>query len=118
MDCVYVAHVVLVAGHMLVASIATRFVQNSTMLKANALIDLISQYYPDSPDFITAACWADDLKGEGVGVYDSWHFINLPYVSGPGVLSSRAHALLVSHTNISLLCSCSAIPARCCSLGG
>jgi hypothetical protein len=68
---------------MLVASIAAATMKNSTYYNANVLIDVISQYYPRAADFITAACWADDLRGIGVEVYNSWHFINLPYVSGP-----------------------------------
>lgn len=70
-------------GHMLVASIARQTMQNSTYAKVNKLIGLIAEYYPYTPEYITAACWADDLRGEGVETFNSWHFINLPFLTGP-----------------------------------
>lgn len=54
-------------GHMLVANAALKsdIMSSSTVEKATAVIEEINNYYPTSPDFVTAACWADDLKSDG-----------------------------------------------------
>ena len=40
-------------------------------------------YYPASPDFVSSACWADDLKSSGAMQEANWHFIDIPLVRQP-----------------------------------
>lgn len=70
-------------GHMMVATVAQMFVSQSTFQKMNTLSNYYGTFYPNTPEFVSSACWADDLKAEGVDVYNQWHFINLPVVRGP-----------------------------------
>lgn len=49
-------------GHMLVAQIARDVMQPETRDAVDAIIALLADTYTASPDFVTAACWADDLK--------------------------------------------------------
>jgi len=70
-------------GHMLVANVAMQSMTKTSITRANELIAVLDDWYPRTPDFRQAACWADDLKTEDVSAYDDWHFLNLPYVTGP-----------------------------------
>ena len=67
---------------MLVAQVAldSGIMSASTASAAQALIAEIASYYPGSPDFVTAAAWADDLKSESEYLEANWHFIDLPVV--------------------------------------
>jgi hypothetical protein len=69
-------------GHMLVAKIAYSSLSTTSQIAADELISLLATDYPTSPDFTTAACWADDLKSLGVTQYNNWHFVDLPVVKG------------------------------------
>ncbi len=35
---------------------------STTYDAVESLVEEINDYYPQSPDFVSAACWADDLK--------------------------------------------------------
>jgi len=59
-------------GHMLVAQIAYANLSGTSQTKADQLISTLAQTYPESPDFVTSACWADDLKSDGVTQYNNW----------------------------------------------
>jgi hypothetical protein len=52
------------AGHVLTVQVAMKSMSSSTLTAAQALADVVNQWYPDSPDLLTAACWADDLKAQ------------------------------------------------------
>lgn len=41
----------------------------------------IASYYPQSPEFLSAASWADDLKSSGDYLEAVWHYIDLPVIS-------------------------------------
>ena len=49
-------------GHMLVANVAFKTLSKTALTHANDLINELVQWYPATPDFTQAACWADDLK--------------------------------------------------------
>lgn len=70
------------AGHMLVAQVALKsgIMSSTTIDKVNTLIAKLADDYPASPDFIQAACWADDLKSMDAPQEASWHFIDIPVV--------------------------------------
>ena len=63
---------------MLVASVAREsgIMSPATSATANELVEYLAADYPESPDFITSACWADDLKSSGVNQEATWHFID------------------------------------------
>jgi hypothetical protein len=70
-------------GHMLVAQIAWKYLNqtNSTLPAIWALENAVNSlvtYKNNSNTFVTAACWMDDLKNQGMHQFDNWHFINLP----------------------------------------
>lgn len=54
---------------------------NQTMAQVEPLIKYLAQEYPESPDYTTSACWADDLKSEDVMFNEdqvraatTWHY--------------------------------------------
>jgi len=64
-------------GHMVVAEIAWRHLDAQTKARVEPLVALGAS--PRNNTFVTAACWADDLKREEVDFYNSWHFIDLSW---------------------------------------
>ena len=67
-------------GHMLVASIASRNLNNNTVKGLEPYITEHALSYPKSNSFITSACWADDLKTYGNMANEEWHFATFPYI--------------------------------------
>nr|CCM17982.1 3'-nucleotidase/nuclease precursor, putative [Leishmania guyanensis] len=72
-------------GHMAVALIAERHMEASLVEKGNlaAKVLSLSGPYPQSPDMVQAAPWADDLKEVGFSALSTWHFITTPYYPDP-----------------------------------
>ena len=81
-------------GHMIIAEIARMHMDEGVEDKVNAVI---AQLKADGPfdkcsSLIPCACWADDLKSDGLTAMAGWHFINQPYdpsgfkVSPPAVI--------------------------------
>jgi len=66
-------------GHMLVANIAKNAMCPGTYKLIESLLQPQAQYSPVAPDFVQAACWADDEKPTN-GLFNTWHYINLPLV--------------------------------------
>ncbi len=66
------------SGHMVVAQIAENHLTARAKFHAEELISLLADYYPCSADFITASCWADDIKNSFLD-FSSWHKQLLPY---------------------------------------
>ncbi|MEM7037230.1 MAG: S1/P1 nuclease [Bacteroidota bacterium] len=66
-------------GHMVTAQIAYQNLDKSVRQKADDLIDVLKKAYPYTSNFVEASCWPDDLKSEGVHLYDTWHYTNIPY---------------------------------------
>lgn len=67
------------AGHMLTAQIAYERLSGPARNQADALIMRLMQEYPYTNNFVAASAWPDDLKAEGVHLYDHWHYTNIPY---------------------------------------
>lgn len=70
-------------GHMLTAQVAldSGIMSAGSIQSAQAIIAEIASYYPQSPEMISSACWADDLKSEGAYQEANWHFIDIPVES-------------------------------------
>ncbi len=66
-------------GHRIIAQIAYDNLTPTARNAANDLLDRLSDQYPQSSTFQTAAEWADFLRRDNVNAFDSWHFINYPY---------------------------------------
>lgn len=67
-------------GHMVIAEIAYRRLNPRARAEVDRLIALTSD--PKSPDFVTASCWADDLKGYDMNAYNAWHYMDIPFEEG------------------------------------
>jgi hypothetical protein len=70
-------------GHMLTAQVAldSGIMSMRTIDQVEAVIIEIAKYYPQSPEFVSSACWADDLKAEGAYQEAEWHYIDIPIES-------------------------------------
>lgn len=68
-------------GHMTVAWLAKQTMSESAYEAVNSIAQSLSASgpFPQSPDFVQMACWADDLKSQGLEPMAGWHFINQPY---------------------------------------
>lgn len=66
-------------GHMTVAEIAYQNLDPDVRAKADQLIDILAVFYPDSNSFVKASTWMDDVRGHGVGMFNSWHYTLVPY---------------------------------------
>lgn len=67
------------AGHMVTAMIAYNQLDDEVRKECDELIKALNEEYDYTNHFVAAATWPDDLKGEGVHFYDSWHYTNIPY---------------------------------------
>ncbi len=76
------------AGHMATAEIAYRRLSPAARAEADRLIAVLANLDPKVDTFIAASAWMDMLRGEDFSLYNSWHYINLPY--NAGALSSVA----------------------------
>src|SRR3974390_3294157 len=66
-------------GHMVAAQIAYNHLDPAVKSKCDSLIAISLGSYSSAAtsNFVTAACWADDFKGQlGTG---GWHYIDLPF---------------------------------------
>ena len=66
-------------GHMLTALIAYENLNPNAKKQVDKLIKKLSEDYPYSNNFVSAATWPDDIKAEGVRNFNSWHYTNIPY---------------------------------------
>lgn len=67
------------AGHRLVAQIAYDQLTPAIRHKVNVLTHKFDTQY-QQVNFVNSAPWADQLRQQGIDDYDSWHFIDLPYL--------------------------------------
>lgn len=66
-------------GHMVTAQIAYNHLDPVVKAKCDALIAVpVSFPSSASTNFVTAACWADDIKSS-TSAYSIWHYIDLPF---------------------------------------
>jgi len=72
-------------GHMLTANVALEcgIMSSKTIDAATAAVEEIASYYSQSPDFVSSACWADDLKSMAATQESNWHFIDIPVIRTP-----------------------------------
>mmetsp|Transcript_36056 Transcript_36056/g.60037 ORF Transcript_36056/g.60037 Transcript_36056/m.60037 type:complete len:305 (+) Transcript_36056:82-996(+) len=63
-------------GHMTVAEIAFRGLKPGVKTTVLKLVDALADDYPTSNDFMSAACWPDDIKADGMSMFDEWHYID------------------------------------------
>lgn len=68
------AHAWSAVGHMTIGAIAEPRLNDHAKQEVAKLIPLVTD--PRSPDFMTACCWMDDLRGDGIRLYDHWHYDN------------------------------------------
>ncbi|AYU80951.1 p1/s1 nuclease [Leishmania donovani] len=68
-------------GHMLLAEIAHRQLDDKNKEKIDAMAEVFAQSgpFPSSPDMVQAACWADDVKRWRQYAMATWHFFAAPY---------------------------------------
>ncbi len=99
-------------GHMVVAQIAYNHLNPVARAKCDTLIAtpiLYSSSYNNT--FVTAACWADDIKSS-TSAFNSWHFLAIPFsLDGTptnGVGAAAFDVVRAIRTNISVLQNTSA----------
>ena len=70
-------------GHMLTAQVAldSGIMSAATAASVQQITAEIAAYYPASPEFISSACWADDLKSSGAYQEAEFHYIDIPVES-------------------------------------
>ncbi|MEM7584987.1 MAG: S1/P1 nuclease [Acidobacteriota bacterium] len=73
-------------GHMITAQIAYDELTDHARAEVDGLIAILAEEPPHRDHAVTASVWADDLKRQGVRIYDHWHYINLP-VFGEGLVA-------------------------------
>lgn len=81
-------------GHSIIVQIAYDYMTPTARNTANDLIDRLSDQYPQTSTFQTAANWADYLRHDNINAFNSWHFINYPYTL------DNTNAVNVSSENI------------------
>ncbi len=69
-------------GHMITAQIAYDELTPAARQEVDRLIAVLAGFAPERDHAVTASLWADDLKRQGLEVFSSWHYINLPYNPG------------------------------------
>ena len=84
--------------HMVVARIAEENLSKKTIKRSYELIDLLKDFYPESPDFITAATWADDVASTGFTGW-AWHGKSLPHDPDDLLSTDKKNLILASLKN-------------------
>ena len=68
-----------IAGHEVIGEIAYQLLKPTARRKVTTLSRILSREYIPY-NFRTLGTWPDALKRSGVSAFNSWHYINLPYV--------------------------------------
>jgi hypothetical protein len=78
-------------GHMLVAQIASTRISQPAQAKISADLATFNQRFGSQYDFVTAACWMDDIRSV-TSEYGDWHFIDIPLTApapvNPGTMAT------------------------------
>ena len=69
------------AGHLVVAMIAYRQLDDKVKEKVDELVAVLQRDYPHVNHFAAMGPWPDDLKADGVTLYNTMHYTNIPYNS-------------------------------------
>lgn len=83
------------AGHMTVAKVAYDRLDPRVKEKVDHLSAEFAPFFPASADFVTAACWADDVVHEGIGAFFHWHGSARPF-DPEGVLTDQKKEQLIA----------------------
>jgi hypothetical protein len=68
------------SAHKVIAEIAYQRLDSEAKEKIDLLVKNFESFYPGHSSFINAATWADDIRAkEGLRIFDTLHFTNLPY---------------------------------------
>lgn len=67
------------AGHMVTAQVAYERLSPAAKKESDRLIAVLAKAEPVTTHFVPAAVWMDGVKANGLGAFDKWHYINLPY---------------------------------------
>jgi len=70
-------------GHVLTAAIAERNMCPEAKNATDMMVAQLAPEYPKATTFMQAACWPDDLKSDRDNFFDTWHYINLPFIRTP-----------------------------------
>lgn len=68
-------------GHVIVAEIARQSVTDEVNEKVDDYMAFLREkadFTKCGPNYVACACWADDLKSDGLFAMAQWHFINIP----------------------------------------
>lgn len=66
-------------GHKLIALIAYDNLNNNTKIAINAILDSKKTNDTSNYRILAAAVWPDQIRGDNVTAFDSWHFIDQPF---------------------------------------
>lgn len=99
-------------GHMVVAQIAYNHLDAAVKSRCDYLIAIaVSNSSDNNSNFVTASCWADDIKSF-TSVYSTWHYIDLPFsldgTSTNGVVLDPFDVVQAINLNIATLQSTNA----------
>ncbi|NGX34602.1 MAG: hypothetical protein K1060chlam1_00955 [Candidatus Anoxychlamydiales bacterium] len=84
--------------HMVIVKIAEENLSKKAKIRSYELTELLKDFYPESPDFITAATWADDVASTGFTGWD-WHGKSLPYDPDNYLTTAKKNTILASLKN-------------------
>lgn len=80
---------------MVIAKIAEENLTEKAKMRSYELTELLKDQYPESPDFITAATWADDVASTGFTGW-AWHGKSLPYDPDNFLSPSKKEVIIAS----------------------
>lgn len=63
-------------GHLVIAQIAYDQLTPAMQKQVSQMTSVLGNYFPSTASFVSAAFWADEIKGNGVKAFNNWHFIN------------------------------------------
>lgn len=69
-------------GHRLVAQIAYNHLSHKTKIKLAKILIGYDDLHYFHRQFLYAATWPDRIKKQDVTAFNSWHYIDIPYVQG------------------------------------
>lgn len=64
-------------GHMIIGAVAEPRLSPAAREQVARLLPLVRD--PRTPDFMTAGVWMDEIRADGVRLYDRWHYHNLAH---------------------------------------
>jgi hypothetical protein len=70
------------AGHLLIDQIAYDNLTPTAKQKVDNLVNVFARDNPDYSNFVQIGEWPDDVRANNIHAFDSWHFIDKPYVQG------------------------------------